>query len=221
MQASRRELVTPHGPRTCFGGSDLFGSRFVPLGRPGFIFRLNLQNKRSRLHSQVAESSEQAENLQDNSGKVEHQSIHRGHPLPLSRIGNGCKEGVSSSPPGGFVLLSITTPSHVFMAHIQRRSSSILLKSHAFTVRIPRFLPLFLARIARALPFVPAWILSKPSRRCSASNISRETFALAVRLTRKLRPRGVSPRRRVSQSAVPRASGEATDGEKALNSEIA
>ena len=50
---------------------------------------------------------------------------------------------------------------------------------------------------------------------------SRETFALAVRLTRKLRPRGVSPRRRVSQSAVPRASGEATDGEKALNSEIA
>lgn len=93
MQASRRELVTPHGPRTCFGGSDLFGSRFVPLGRPGFIFRLNLQNKRSRLHSQVAESSEQAENLQDNSGKVEHQSIHRGHPLPLSRIGNGCKEG--------------------------------------------------------------------------------------------------------------------------------
>ena len=119
------------------------------------------------------------------------------------------------------MLLSITTPSHVFMAHIQRRSSSILLKSHAFTVRIPRFLPLFLARIARALPFVPAWILSKPSRRCSASNISRETFALAVRLTRKLRPRGVSPRRRVSQSAVPRASGEATDGEKALNSEIA
>ena len=155
MQASRRELVTPHGPRTCFGGSDLFGSRFVPLGRPGFIFRLNLQNKRSRLHSQVAESSEQAENLQDNSGKVEHQSIHRGHPLPLSRIGNGCKEGVSSSPPGGFVLLSITTPSHVFMAHIQRRSSSILLKSHAFTVRIPRFLPLFLARIARALPTNP------------------------------------------------------------------
>ena len=82
MQASRRELVTPHGPRTCFGGSDLFGSRFVPLGRPGFIFRLNLQNKRSRLHSQVAESSEQAENLQDNSGKAEYNTIHGGHPLP-------------------------------------------------------------------------------------------------------------------------------------------
>jgi len=101
MRASRRELVTPHGPRTCFGGSDLFGSRFVPLGRPGFIFRLNLQNKRSRLHSQVAESSEQAENLQDNSGKVEHQSIHRGHPLPLSRIGNGCKEGAILSAQQG------------------------------------------------------------------------------------------------------------------------
>ena len=98
MQASRRELLTPHGPRTCFGGSDLFGSRFVPLGRPGFIFRLNLQNKRSRLNSQTAKSSEQAENLQDNSGKVEHQSIHRGHPLPLSRIGNGCKEGAILPP---------------------------------------------------------------------------------------------------------------------------
>ena len=73
---------TPHGSRTCFGGSDLFGSRFVPLGRPGFIFRLNLQNKRSRLHSQVAESSEQAENLQDNSGKAEYNTIHGGHPLP-------------------------------------------------------------------------------------------------------------------------------------------
>jgi len=107
------------------------------------------------------------------------------------------------------------------MAQIQRAASSTLPVSHTDLTRIPRFLPLFLARIARALPFVPAWILSKPSRRCSASNISRETFALAVRLTRKLRPRGVSPRCRVSQSAVPRASGEATDGEKALNSEIA
>ena len=117
MQASRRELVTPHGPRTCFGGSDLFGSRFVPLGRPGFIFRLNLQNKRSRLHSQVAESSEQAENLQDNSGKVEHQSIHRGHPLPLSRIGNGCKEGAILSAQQGRVP-SITTSSYAQMAHV-------------------------------------------------------------------------------------------------------
>ena len=71
----------------------LLWSRFVLLGRPGRIFRQRLKRERSRPDHQAAESHHQAENLQDYPDKIQQYTIHRGHPLPLSRIGNGCKEG--------------------------------------------------------------------------------------------------------------------------------
>ena len=72
----------------------LLCARFVPLGRPGFVFRPRLKRERGRPDRQAAESSYEAENLQDHPDKIQQYAIHRGHPPSVYlEFGNGCKEG--------------------------------------------------------------------------------------------------------------------------------
>ena len=55
----------------------LLCARFVPLGRPGFVFRPRLKRERGRPDRQAAESSYEAENLQDHPDKIQQYAIHR------------------------------------------------------------------------------------------------------------------------------------------------
>ena len=84
MQASRRELLTPHGSRIVLTVRMLCAvPRIVLVGLPGLIFRHELDDKPGRPEQHVQQRNVQPENLQDRSGKGKQHIIHRGSPPPF------------------------------------------------------------------------------------------------------------------------------------------
>lgn len=92
MQASRRELLTPHGSRIVLAVRMLCAvPRIVLVGRPGQIFRHELDDKPGRPEQHVQQRNVQPENLQDRSGKGKQHIIHRGSPPPLPKSEMGVR----------------------------------------------------------------------------------------------------------------------------------
>ena len=134
MQASRRELLTPHGSRIASAVWLLVtapcpcGSGAAPLS----LSRTPANWKRTQ-----------------GSPLSRPKRSWRPPPSSVPRSGASGGKGCGAAPPLRFVPLSIATAYHAQMARIQRGSSSISRAFNALPTRIPYFLPVFPTRFER------------------------------------------------------------------------